>query len=83
MTVARQAGLRVESGASPWQLEAPRDREFIARFFTERVEAAIAQDPNLHESGSAWLAERVNQVETGLTATIDHLDVYIDTCFRT
>lgn len=63
-TMARSTGARVEASASPWHLEAPRDAEFLTRFLTERVDAAIEEDPRLQTRGRAWLEERLTRVET-------------------
>lgn len=75
-TVARSAGARVETSASPWHLEAPRDAEFLTRFLTERVDAAIEEDPALQAKGKAWLEDRLAQAE--LSVVVDHTDVLID-----
>ncbi|AZL12584.1 class I SAM-dependent methyltransferase [Brevibacterium aurantiacum] len=85
-------GARVETSAAPWHLEAPRDSEFLIRFLTERVDAAIEEDPGLREAGRSWLKERLNHVESrsdgqsgrtegqaaGLRVVVDHTDVLID-----
>ena len=85
-------GARVETSAAPWHLEAPRDSEFLTRFLTERVDAAIEEDPGLREAGRSWLKERLNRGEArsdgksgradgqaaGLRVVVDHTDVLID-----
>lgn len=75
---ARGAGAQVISGASPWRLASPGDRDFITRFLTERLAAATEEDPGLRETGPAWLHERLRQAETGLSVDVDHLDVLVD-----
>lgn len=60
---AGRIGAQVESSDSPWHLEAPRDAEFLTRFLTERVDAAIDADPSLATIGQAWLAQRLNGVK--------------------
>lgn len=62
--VALRIGSQVESSSSPWHLEAPRDAEFLTRFLTERVDAAIEADPSLAAIGQGWLAERLNDAKT-------------------
>ena len=88
---ARRSGAQVESSPSPWHLEAPRDTEFLTRFLTERVDAAIEADPRLATRAQAWLAQRLHGVETqdtvevggpvdqkaGLTVVVEHTDVLI------
>lgn len=75
-TTARNTGAQVETSASPWHLEAPRDSEFLTRFLTERVDAAIEEEPRLQARGRAWLEDRWAQ--SGLTVVVDHTDVLID-----
>lgn len=75
-TMARSTGARVETSASPWQLEAPGDAEFLTRLLTERVDAAIEEEPRLRARGRAWLEDRWAQ--SGLRVVIDHTDVLID-----
>ncbi|GAA1941271.1 trans-aconitate methyltransferase [Brevibacterium antiquum] len=75
-TKARSIGARVESSASPWHLEAPRDSEFLTRFLTERVDAAVEEGPRLRTAGRAWLTDRLAQAE--LRVVVDHIDVLID-----
>ena len=60
---ARRTGAQVESSLSPWHLKAPRDTEFLTRFLTERVDAAIEADPQLAATGQAWLAERLHRMK--------------------
>lgn len=88
---AHRIGAQVESSASPWHLEAPRDTQFLTRFLTERVDAATEADPRLATIGRAWLAERLNAVtgqspvEAGgpddrrarLDVVVEHTDVLI------
>ena len=88
---ARRIGAQVESSPSPWHLEAPKDSEFLTRFLTERVDAAIEEDPRLAARGRAWLAQRLNALEeqdpaeTGgagdqkawLDVVVEHTDVLI------
>ena len=75
---ARRAGARVTTGDSPWDLQAPRDRAFLNRFLSERVDAVIEEDPELRPVAEEWLAERLTQAGTGLRVTVEHLDVLVD-----
>lgn len=75
---AQRAGASVESGNSPWRLVAPRDQEFMARFLTERIEAVVAQQPQLRSVATDWLDRRRAQLTAGLSMEIEHLDVYLD-----
>lgn len=75
---ARRAGAAVTTTTSPWQLAGPRDRAFIARFLTERIEAAAEADPALGAAGRAWLHDRLSQAKTRLSVRVDHLDVLVD-----
>lgn len=75
---ARRAGARVTTGDSPWDLQAPRDRAFLSRFLSERVDAVIEEDPELRPVAEEWLAERLTQAGTGLRVTVEHLDVLVD-----
>lgn len=78
LAAAQRAGASIESGNSPWQLVAPRDQEFMARFLTERIEAVIAQQPQLRSLATDWLDRRITQLTEGLSIEIQHLDVYLD-----
>lgn len=94
---AHSFGAHVETSASPWCLEAPRDSEFLTRFLTERVAAAVEEDPGLTEAGRSWLQDRLQRMETkpdenqdarggnrsvGLSVVVDHIDVLIDASAR-
>ncbi|WP_209371882.1 hypothetical protein [Brevibacterium renqingii] len=78
MALARARGAEVMSGSSPWRLQAPEDREFLARFLTERIEAAVDEDPELAETGKQWCADRLRQLDARLDVTVGHRDVLID-----
>lgn len=94
---AHNFGAHVETSASPWCLEAPRDSQFLTRFLTERVAAAIEEDPSLTEAGRSWLQDRLQRMQTrpdenqdvrggnksaGLSVVVDHIDVLIDASAR-
>lgn len=75
---ARRAGARVTTGGSPWNLQGPRDREFLTRFLSERIDAVIEEDPELRPIAAAWLADRLEQAGTDLRVAVEHLDVLVD-----
>ncbi|GAA4283411.1 hypothetical protein GCM10022261_09420 [Brevibacterium daeguense] len=74
----RRIGAEVTSSASPWQLDAPDDSEFISRFLMERVEAAVEEAPGLRDAADEWLSVRLEQAKVDLSVVVDHLDVFID-----
>lgn len=78
LEAAHRAGVTTATSASPWQLHAPADHEFIDRFLAERVDAVVEYDPNLENTAGQWLQRRRAQLDTGLTITVDHLDLYLD-----
>lgn len=75
---ARRAGARVTTGGSPWNLQGPRDRQFLTRFLSERIDAVIEEDPQLRPMAAAWLADRLEQAGTDLRVAVEHLDVLVD-----
>lgn len=76
---AREGGMDVVEGRSPWQLRGPRDTAFIQRFLTERVTAAVESAPEREADMVDWLGTRIDQAEHHrLRVTVDHLDVLID-----
>jgi hypothetical protein len=66
------AGMTVRTVPTPWRL-GPDDRPLAVRWLTERVEAAVEQEPQ--RAKSAWMAltRRVNA--TPLRAVISHIDL--------
>lgn len=67
-----RAGMTVRTVPTPWRL-GPDDRPLAVRWLTERVEAAVEQEPQ--RAKSAWMAltRRVNA--TPLRAVISHIDL--------
>lgn len=63
---------------TPWRLDRHDDNEFVRRFLTDRVAAAVAQDPSLHSIGAHWLALRLAQLaKHALEIIVGHRDVLI------
>lgn len=60
---------------TPWRLRAPADAALLRRYLSERVDAAVDQDPGLGASAARWLERRLRQVEDGLLAVeVGHVD---------
>ena len=78
MSLARRNGLTAVEGPSPWRLEAPADRTFLSRFLSERLDAAVDEDPALAEAAQAWWTQKQSQLDSGLRVRVDHRDVLID-----
>ena len=68
----------ITSGQSPWLLHAPHDHEFLTRFLSERIDAAIGASPHLAQTGRDWLSARCSRLRTGLSVRVDHADLLID-----
>jgi len=63
---------------TPWLLDRHNDGEFVRQFLTDRVAAAIAQEPMLNSTGAAWLALRLAQLaEHTLEISVGHRDMLI------
>lgn len=82
MSVARRHGLTAFEGPSPWRLSVPEDRTFLNRFLSERLEAAVEEDPALAAAAQDWWSQRLAQLDSGLRVRVDHLDVLIDAVDR-
>lgn len=80
-----QAGFRVSTAATPWLLSARAQHqdmthqetdELIERYLTERVAAAVEQQPNLADRAPSWLTARLAQLRKGwLSVQVDHVDI--------
>lgn len=70
------AGVRVLTVPTPWVLDRRSDPGFVARFLSERVAAAIEQDPSRAASASAWLERRLSSLDRE-SVTVDHEDLLI------
>ena len=63
---------------TPWLLDRHTDTEFVNQFLTDRVAAAVAQDPGLNSVGAVWLAERLAQLdEHVLEISVGHCDLLV------
>ncbi len=82
MRLARRHGLTAVEGPSPWRLAAPADRTFLSRFLSERLDAALDEDPALATAARDWWSQRQAQLDSGLSVRVDHLDVLIDSVGR-
>lgn len=82
ITLARRRGLTAVAGSSPWRLSAPADRAFLTRFLSERLDAALDEDPTLADVTGDWRTQRRSQLDSGLRVRVDHLDVLIDATGR-
>jgi SAM-dependent methyltransferase len=67
-----RSGMTVRMAPTPWRLTAD-DRRLSIRWLTERVAAAVTQEPHLESSAQAALHRRVNA--TALRAVISHADL--------
>ena len=76
--LAVEAEAEVTTAPATWQLTAPQDHDFIARFLTERTAAAVEYQPQLHTIATRWLHRRLQHCAEGLTVEVDHLDVAVD-----
>jgi hypothetical protein len=74
----RATGCRLWTAETPWLLDRHNDGEFVRRFLTDRVGAAVAHDPSLNSTGAAWLALRLAQLaEDDLNICLGHLDMLV------
>ena len=74
----RMTGSRLWTTETPWRLDRHDDGEFVRRFLTDRVAAAVAHDPSLRSVGARWLALRLAQLaEHALEISVGHRDVLI------
>ncbi|SDS90646.1 hypothetical protein SAMN04489752_2819 [Brevibacterium siliguriense] len=82
MDLARRHGLTAVEGPSPWRLAAPADRTFLNRFLSERLDAAVDEHPALSAVAQDWWTQRQEQLGSGLSVRVNHLDVLIDAVGR-
>ena len=74
----RPTDCRLWTAETPWQLDRHSDGEFVRRFLSDRVDAAVAQDPSLDSAGAVWLALRLAQLaEHALEISVGHRDILI------
>lgn len=74
----RATGCMVSTTETPWILDQHNNFEFVRRFLTDRVVAAIAQNPSLDSDGAAWLDLRLAQLaENALEISVEHRDLLV------
>ena len=74
----RATGCMLWTTETPWLLDRHDDGEFVRRFLTDRVAAAVAQDPGLSSVGADWLALRLAQLaEHALEISVGHRDMLV------
>ena len=74
----RAAGLDVLAVETPWLLSADSDPGFVTRFLSERVDAAVEQQPALANLAARWLGDRLAQQERGeLRIRVGHRDLLL------
>ena len=74
----RATGCRLWTAETPWLLDRHDDAEFIRQFLTDRVVAAVAQDPSLDTAAVAWLALRLAHLAQHiLEIRVGHRDILV------
>ena len=74
----RATGCMLWTTETPWLLDQHNDGEFVRRFLTDRVAAAVAHDPSLNSSGAVWLTLRLAQLaEHALEVSVGHRDILV------
>ena len=69
-------GWHVLCQQTPWQLSAASGRGFVEQVLQERLDAAVAQDPELAPAATAWLDLRRVQLALGvLRIDLGHCDI--------
>ncbi|WP_147383513.1 class I SAM-dependent methyltransferase [Nesterenkonia natronophila] len=71
----RDHGAYVEVVPTDWVLDASQP-ELVARYLTDRAQAAVEQNPALRDAAEEWVRRRTEQLDRGeLTVRVGHLDV--------
>lgn len=71
----REHDVQVELVQTDWVLGSSHS-EFIRRYLSERVQAAVEQNPDLSKKAEAWLRRRTGQLQRGEVALrVGHQDV--------
>jgi hypothetical protein len=74
----RATGCRLWTTETPWLVDGHNGGEFVRQFLTDRVDAAVAQDPSLNSAGVDWLALRLAQLaEHDLQISVGHRDLLV------
>jgi hypothetical protein len=69
-------GFTVRTQETPWRLTASDDSAFVEQFLQERLDAVVAQNPNLASPATAWLELRRSQLALGiLRIEVGHRDI--------
>ena len=76
VNLLRAAEFAVTTQETPWRLTAESGHAFIDQMLEERLAAAVAQDPALTRTATAWLGLRRSQLAAGLLRLeLDHCDI--------
>jgi hypothetical protein len=76
VNLLRAAEFAVTTQETPWRLTAESGHAFIDQMLEERLAAAVAQDPALTRTATAWLELRRAQLAAGLLRLeLDHCDI--------
>jgi len=76
VNLLRAAEFTVTTQETPWRLTAESGHAFIDQMLEERLAAAVAQDPALTRTATAWLGLRRSQLAAGLLRLeLDHCDI--------
>jgi trans-aconitate methyltransferase len=71
----REAGSRVTVSPTDWEL-GPEQAPLIERYLRDRAGVVVEHAPDAEPEASAWLAERLAQLERGeLRLTVGHADI--------
>jgi hypothetical protein len=74
----RASGRKLWTTETPWLLDRHSDGEFVRQFLTDRLDAAVDQDPDLSSAGADWLARRLGQLAEGaLEIRVGHRDLLV------
>lgn len=73
----RETGAEVVEAATPWRLTAAQG-DLMTRYLTDRVDAAIEQDPSLEITARRWLDRRLQQLDRqDLAVVVGHVDLLV------
>ena len=76
VNLLRAAEFAVTTQETPWRLTAESGLAFVDQMLEERLAAAVAQDPALARTATAWLELRRAQLAAGLLRIeLDHCDI--------
>lgn len=73
----RSRGAEVVVATTPWRLTAAH-APLVVRYLTDRVEAAVEQEPGIAERAHAWLDARTTAaLDGGLAVVVGHVDLLV------